>query len=111
MNDLREFIDLVFLVFRGMGVIVSPLSERDELTDKAEQPAVLLIKVLNYLQKIKYNVHSNNLSMLLMVCGELIILQKGGYCYFFCKLPEIKEKTIKKGSKFDTTVRKHREKI
>lgn len=41
--------------------------------------------------------------MLLMVCGELIILQKGGYCYFFYKLPEIKEKTIKKGSKFDTT--------
>ena len=41
--------------------------------------------------------------MLLMVCGELIILQKGGYCYFFCKLPKIKEKTIKEGSKFDTT--------
>lgn len=42
--------------------------------------------------------------MLLMVCGELIILQKGGYCYFFCKLPKIKEKTIKEGSKFDTTL-------
>ncbi len=48
--------------------------------------------------------------MLLMVCGELIILQKGGYCYFFCKLPKIKEKTIKEGSKFDTTDKRQEDK-
>ena len=33
-GDQREFINLVFLVFRGMGVIKRPLSEWDESADK-----------------------------------------------------------------------------
>ena len=33
-SDQREFINLVFLVFRRMGVIKSPLLERDVSTDK-----------------------------------------------------------------------------
>ena len=43
----REFINLELLVFWGMGVIKSPLFERDVSADETDQPAVLLIKQLN----------------------------------------------------------------
>lgn len=45
--NLREFIHFELLIFRGMGVIKSPLPEGNISADKANQPAVLLIKVLN----------------------------------------------------------------
>ena len=44
-----ELICLELLVFWGMGIIESPLSEWDVSADKHNQPAVLLIKVLNKL--------------------------------------------------------------
>lgn len=43
----REFIGSEFLVFRGMGIIKSPLFERDIFADKSNEPAVLLVKKLN----------------------------------------------------------------
>ena len=43
----REFVNLELLVFWGMGVIKSPLFERDVSADETDQPAVLLIKQLN----------------------------------------------------------------
>ena len=46
-GNQREFINLEFLVFGGMGIIKSPLLERNISADKADQPAVLLVKVLN----------------------------------------------------------------
>ena len=48
--DDGQFVDGEFLVFWGMGVVESPLSERDVSADKLDQPAVLLIKVLNCLK-------------------------------------------------------------
>lgn len=36
-----------FLVFWGMGIVKGPLFERDVSANKLDQPAVLLIKVLN----------------------------------------------------------------
>lgn len=45
--DQRKFVNLEFLVFRGMGIIKSPLFEWDVSADEVDQPAVLLIKVLN----------------------------------------------------------------
>ena len=47
MNDLWELIHLELLVFWGVGIIKGPLPERDISADKTDQPAVLLIKLLN----------------------------------------------------------------
>jgi len=32
-DDVRKLVDLEFLIFRGMGIIKSPLLERDVSTD------------------------------------------------------------------------------
>ena len=45
--DFGKFINFEFLVFWGVGIIISPLLERDVSADKADEPAVLLVKVLN----------------------------------------------------------------
>lgn len=47
MDDFGKFVHLEFLVFRGMGIIKSPLFKRDISADKINQPAVLLVKRLN----------------------------------------------------------------
>ena len=46
--DGRKFINLEFLVLRRMGIIKSPLFERNVSADKVNKPAVLLVKILNY---------------------------------------------------------------
>lgn len=46
--DTRKFIDFELLVFRRMGILIGPLLKRDISADKVYQPAVLLIKILNY---------------------------------------------------------------
>ena len=46
-SDKGQLVSLEFLVFWGMGIIKSPLSERDVSADKHDQPAVLLVKRLN----------------------------------------------------------------
>ena len=46
-SDERKLINFELLIFRGMGIIESPLPERDIPADKVNQPAVLLIKILN----------------------------------------------------------------
>lgn len=47
-GDQREFINSELLVFGGMGIVKSPLLERDISADEVNQPAVLLVKILNY---------------------------------------------------------------
>ena len=47
--DFREFVHFELLVFWGMGIIKSPLFERDISANKVNLPAVLAIKVLNCL--------------------------------------------------------------
>lgn len=44
-----QFICPELLVFRGMGIVKSPLPEWDVSADEHDQPAVLLVKVLNEL--------------------------------------------------------------
>ena len=46
--DLWKFIDLELLILWRMGIIESPLLERDISADEVDQPEVLLVKVLNY---------------------------------------------------------------
>ena len=47
--DEREFIHFEFLIFRGMGIIKSPLLEGDISAYEVDQPVVLLVEVLNKL--------------------------------------------------------------
>lgn len=47
--DNGELVHFKLLIFRGMGIIESPLSERDVSADEVNQPAVLLVEVLNKL--------------------------------------------------------------
>lgn len=47
--DDREFIDLELVVFWGMRIIKGSLFERDVSADEVNQPAVLLVEVLNKL--------------------------------------------------------------
>ena len=49
-SDKRQLVCLEFLVLGGMGIIKSPLPEGDVSADKHDQPAVLLVKVLNELK-------------------------------------------------------------
>ena len=42
-----EFVHFELLIFWRMGIIESPLLERDISADKVYQPAVLLVKILN----------------------------------------------------------------
>ena len=46
-QDQRERIDFQLLISGGTGVIISPLLERDVSTDKVNQPAVLLIEMVD----------------------------------------------------------------
>ena len=46
-SDQREFINLELLILWRMGIIKSPLLERNVSANKVNQPAVLLVKVLN----------------------------------------------------------------
>ena len=45
-NDLREFIRLELLIFRGVRIIESPLPERYIPAEQAEKHTILLIKLL-----------------------------------------------------------------
>ena len=45
-NDLWELIHLELLVLGRMGIVESPLLERDISADEVDQPAVLLIKLM-----------------------------------------------------------------
>lgn len=45
--DFRKLVHFEFLIFRGMGIIKSPLLERNISADEVKQPAVLLVKILN----------------------------------------------------------------
>jgi hypothetical protein len=46
-SDEGKLINFELLVFWRMGIIESPLLEGNIFADKADQPAVLLVKVLN----------------------------------------------------------------
>ena len=48
--DFRKLINLELLVLRRMGIIKSPLLERDVSTDKVNKPADLFMLVLNVLK-------------------------------------------------------------
>ena len=55
--DDRKLVRFELLVFRGVGIIMSPLSERNVFTEQEDEAAVHLIKVIDNFDKIKYNGH------------------------------------------------------
>ena len=46
-GDQGKFVNFELLIFGGMGIIKGPLLKGDISTDKINQPAVLLVKILN----------------------------------------------------------------
>ena len=46
-SDAREFVNFEFVIFGRVGIVKGPLLERDVSADKTNQPAVLLVKILN----------------------------------------------------------------
>ena len=46
--DFWKFVHFELLIFWRMGIIESPLLERNISADQVYQPAVLLVKILNY---------------------------------------------------------------
>ena len=49
-SDQREFISFELLVLGRVGIIESPLLERDISANEVNKPAVLLVKILNYIE-------------------------------------------------------------
>lgn len=45
--DAREFVNLKLLILWRVGIVIGPLLEWYISTDKGDQPAVLLVKMLN----------------------------------------------------------------
>ena len=45
-NNFWKLVHLELLILGGMGIVEGPLLERDISTDKVDQPAVLLIKLM-----------------------------------------------------------------
>ncbi len=76
-DNLRQLIDLELLILGGMGIVEGPLLEWDISADKVDQPAVLLIKLVAQLNKIKYNVHEHCLIFGLVKVWSLTLYQKG----------------------------------
>ena len=86
-NNLGKPIHFEFLIFRGMGIVESPLFERDISADKVNQPAVLQIKLMTKLNKIKYNVHEHCLLWIVKV-WSLTLYQKGRSMLFLFEPPD-----------------------
>ena len=42
-----KLVNLKLLILWGVGIVIGPLFERDISVDKADQPTILLVKVLN----------------------------------------------------------------
>ena len=87
-DNLRQLIDLELLILGGMGIVEGPLLEWDISADKVDQPAVLLIKLVAQLNKIKYNVHEHCLIFGLVKVWSLTLYQKGRSMLFLFESPE-----------------------
>ena len=73
--DDRKLVRFELLVFRGVGIIMSPLSERNVFTEQEDEAAVHLIKVIDNFDKIKYNGHEQCL-LCVMLCLAILLYTK-----------------------------------
>ena len=82
-DDSREFIDLELLVFKRFGIIMNPLRDGYEFTDKLQQKCDLFGLMLNNVKKIEYNVHEQLILSCMRFCGKNIVPEKGVIALFF----------------------------
>jgi len=86
-DNLWKMIHFELLVLRRMRIVESPLLERDISADEVDQPAVLLIKLVAQLNKIKYNVHEHCLLWYRVCLAMDIIPQKGRSMLYLFESP------------------------
>lgn len=79
-----KFVDFELLILGRMGIVESPLLERDVFTDEKDEPAVLLVKILDYFDKIKYNGHEQCLRLVMLVVATYIIPKREVIALFIC---------------------------
>ena len=82
-DDERELIDLELLVLRRFGIIMDPLRDGYEFTDKLQQKCDLFGLMLNDVKKMEYNVHEQLILSRIRFCRKNIVPEKGVIALFF----------------------------
>ena len=82
-DDERELIDLELLVLRRFGIIMDPLRDGYEFTDKLQQKCDLFGLMLNNVKKMEYNVHEQLILSKVVFCRKNIVPKKGVIALFF----------------------------
>ena len=82
-ENSRKLIDLELLVLRRLGVIMDPLRDGYEFTDKLQQKCDLFGLMLNDVKKIEYNVHEQLILSQVMFSSKNIVPEKGVIALFF----------------------------
>ena len=82
-DDERELIDLELLVLRRFGIIMDPLRDGDEFTDKLQQKCDLFGLMLNDVKKMEYNIHEQLILSRIRFCRKNIVPEKGVIALFF----------------------------
>ena len=76
-DDERKLVDPELLVLRRSGIIMDPLVDGDEFTDKLQQKCDLFGLMLNDVKKIEYNVHEQLDPFEGEFCSKNIVPEKG----------------------------------
>ena len=84
-KDMRKPVDPELLVLRRPGIIMDPLIDGDEFTDKLQQKCDLFGLMLNNVKKIEYNVHEQLNPFMYEVLSQEHCTIKGGNCSFLCR--------------------------
>ena len=83
-ENVRKLIDFELLVLRRFGIIMNPLTDGYEFTDKLQQKSDLFRLLLNDVKKIAYNVHEQlNPFLEDGLLGKNIVPKKGVIALFF----------------------------
>lgn len=84
-KDVRKPVDPELLVLRRLGIIMDPLIDGDEFTNKLQQKCDLFGLMLNDVKKIEYNVHEQLNPFKYEVLSQEHCTRKGGNCSFLCR--------------------------
>lgn len=84
-EDVRKPVDPELLVLRRFGIIMDPLTDGYEFTDKLQQKCDLFGLMLNDVKKIEYNVHEQLDPFTYGFCGKNIVPEKGVIALFFAE--------------------------
>ena len=82
-KDVRKPVDPELLVLRRLGIIMDPLIDGDEFTNKLQQKCDLFGLMLNDVKKMEYNVHEQLILSRIRFCRKNIVPKKGVIALFF----------------------------